>query len=375
MLNINTIPYGILVACFMFLPEIVSAQEPKSNATIDKIYRDWEARWESIGMADYRVHGSELIPKGSRSREGKILPTEDIEREEGFRFVLDLRLQRHRLEPYSDVINFETGILEEKRYSIVVFNGSEVKWFVPPKDEDHDDVVGKAGIIEGNMRAQGFQQEYWPLFFGHGSVPAFSIVHALPGRYHVTPDREDVEIRGTARWKGRPCVLLRRLPTKIGVETYDEYWIDTSRNSAIVRSTSHANGKVITDIQIQYEETDYGWMPKNWTLGRYTRGGETIMFKRMNIQSRKFNPKLSDDVFEINFPRGTPVNVSTYEGHPDHVFSPIPANTTSYIEGEINPFSWTWLLFIGIAIGVLVIACLLVLRRYSFSLKHKEDNS
>jgi len=82
---------------------------------------------------------------------------------------------------------------------------------------------------------------------------------------------------------------------------FDEYWIDTGHDGAVVRWVRYMGGDVATKIDADYRHVDGGWQPAGWTATIFLSDNRKIILAthRLQVTAYRANPELSDDQFDI----------------------------------------------------------------------------
>jgi hypothetical protein len=365
---------GLLCACLALasgpLPPGRAQNKPLDQRII-KVLSDWEKRKNNATSVRYVLHGELVIPKGCNTDDfGNPLvpatPGHDISRPCNTIFLFDFSTGRFRIESSRQSYSSRT----EQSYPIVshaCFNGSVVR--VENPREANTSSVHSPGpndpdvaIFTGNLAGFRFEPENHPLFFAHGIVPTAE-QQIIAGRFKEKLNAGYLHIHGTGMHAGRPCLILRTETLQLADSTFDEFWIDGSRESAVVRSTSFAGNKPSTDTVIEYGKTPKGWLPKNWTFTSFLRG-KTHRVWRMKVDELTLEPSFGDADFDIEIRPGMRVREVHFPDSPNPLYVPHP-ETTDYIQRESQIGSalfrslglrsrWLW-----IGLGLCVVAAVL----------------
>lgn len=324
----------IIVVCAVatgLLPVRLTADEPSPDPRLEKILADWQKRRDRIKTIRYRVSGEVTLPKGTfrDPNTGQALgpetPPHDISWPKNITLLLDFTTNRHRLEENEQPYSQSQKKSVPPRVTTTVFDSKEL-WSlslrptdVPPNPNNPD-----VSIVSGNMRGLAFSSEYWPFFLGHGVVGLITQQHILPGRMSFTPKTDVYHVQGDGNYANRACVVLRTQTQEYGSAVWDELWVDLGRESAILRQVAYANGKIVTDIQIDYQETRGGWLPQSWTISHARNNGQVFSFRRMRVDELEVDPAVSDADFRVDVKKGMIVQRMSYPGSPDDITSPNP---------------------------------------------------
>jgi hypothetical protein len=226
-------------------------------------------------------------------------------------------------------------------------------------------------IVSGNLRGQSFPCYYWPLFVGHGTIPTL-LGHVLPGRLRVQPDAELLFVHGRGIHAGRNCVVLRTHAVQFSTTSFDEFWVDPARDSAVLRLACYAGGHPASDLEIAYQETSHGWLPQRWTL-IVRPGGRTAQVERMRVEEVTINPPCTDAAFRVDIKPGMRISETKFGGSPDQLGIPPTLEEKTHRvadDGRWNPivdgveqarrwtdYAWWGLLaLLGAGLGLWVLA-------------------
>jgi hypothetical protein len=286
---------------------------------LDKVLADWQKRQNRFQTVEYRVEGEHAIPKGAYSvlsralsgegPNGHPIPAEELTAPASFTILLDFARGRHRLQSREVAFNLDSGNLATQ-VRTCVYDGTFWKNLVP-KNENSAMAPGtpEMGVVSGNLKNQQFETMIFPIFFGHGRLYILE-EGILPGKLRLHQDPNYLYIHGNGVQDGCPCLILRTQVLQLGNRRFDEYWVDTARDSAILRYLAYSDDQPITAIAIQYRELHEGWWPESWHWTEFDRG-KTLYFERMRVMKRRLDPPVSDGDFEMNAKPGMTVEVVT----------------------------------------------------------------
>jgi len=158
---------------------------------------------------------------------------------------------------------------------------------------------------------------------------------------------------------------MRNFPERGGTQTiFDEYWIDTGRDSAVVRQISYVNDNPMVDIEVTYQQTPQnGWLPLRWTA-TVRQGNQPIRVARLRVQEYTMDPPIDDAVFRPEIKPGMIVHETIFEDPERIVKQPAGYRppTKSYRVGpdgawnqvvngvEVKSRAWLWYTLGGFAV-------------------------
>jgi hypothetical protein len=316
---------------FLSMTGSTLADEP-TDPRLERIFADWQNRRERIKRVRYRVSGEHVLPKGSFGDPntgqplGPDSPPHDISWPKIVVLLLDFTTNRHRLEEEEQPYGQTHGQFLPKRVSTTVFDSKEL-WtqLNRPAGVRPDPKTPDVYEVSGNMRGQAFGSDYWPLFVGHGIVPLTTLGHVLPGRLLVTPEKDVYHIHGEGVYASRACVVLRTEAYEFGNKVgLDELWVDIGRESAILRQVAHSNDKIVTDIQIEYQDSRAGSLPQRWSITHAHTDGQVFSIERMHVDDLEIEPPVRDADFHVDVKPDMIVQQISIPGSPDQVTMPQP---------------------------------------------------
>lgn len=303
----------------------VGLQDPRpalaqdADPQVERVFADWKKRQTLAKSVLYRVRGERIEPKGSWpdqiGRPSGNLPAKDIVSTSRRSVLLDFSTSRYRLEKEEELYHPGT----DKLYPYVqtrVFDGIHVKSYRPRERNTHPDSgVGptdpELGIGKGDLTRLALESVNWPLFVGHGSVPS-KHRPVLLTKLTVLPDPTLFYVHGRGVHQGRPSLVLRTHSRPSG--SYEEFWVDPARDSAIVRQLWYVTNKPCTDLDIAYDNPVHRWLPSKWTFTERDNGtGKTTLVERMRVEAVTLDPQVDNAAFQIQERPGMLVAHITHE--------------------------------------------------------------
>jgi hypothetical protein len=326
----SALTIGLVWAAVSLLLVCRATAGPPPDPRLEKILADWQNRRERMKTVRYRVSGQHTRPKGTftDSYTGKSLgpeaPPHDITWPKSIKLLLEFRTSRCRLEEDEQPYSQTQGLFPPKRVTTMVFDSGELSSLnlrAPgtPADIKRPDV----SVVSGNMRGMAFRADYWPFFLGHGIV-AMTDEYILPGRFTKALDKDVYHVHGEGVFANRACVVLRTEARKHSNVTFDEYWVDLGRDSAVLRQVIYVNDKIWTDIQVNYQETRAGWLPQDWTISHTHINDVAFSIDRMHVDEVEINPMVTDADFRVEVKPGMIVRRTSVSGSPDQITIPKP---------------------------------------------------
>jgi hypothetical protein len=296
--------------CLLLLALPAAAQDVanKSQTIIDAVVSDWKDRLQRSKIVKYDAISTTVLTKEflqSESKKRKWMPR-DITLHDKVSFVLDFHGKRHRMERDSESFNITRGMVDRTKRQIV-FDSKSARGFnksfengvevIRPDDPDLliDEHTWQNLQVDANLA---------PLLAGHGVVlipPRLEIT--FKNMSEATSISESVYLHGTGVHDGRPCVVLRTTPTSAGAASFEEYWIDPARRSALVRKINWMSGCPALEWNIRYANTAIGWLVDSWTrVHRIPGNGSsitTVSHSQWKVEGRAIDYPVSEDDFRL----------------------------------------------------------------------------
>jgi hypothetical protein len=91
---------------------------------------------------------------------------------------------------------------------------------------------------------------------------------------------------------------------------FEEYWVDTARDSAVVRHITYSNSKPINDMTVRYNKSAHGWLPSSWRWTVYLQG-RTLYTEDMRVEQFTPDPAVTDADFQMGIEPGMVVEERT----------------------------------------------------------------
>jgi hypothetical protein len=318
--------------------------------TLSQIIRDWQARQRLAQVVECQVQGTQTI---TADRYGPQDPKEDITFPLKARCLLDFSQGRLRkeLETYHNWY-----VIEEQEgeflpfYEIRVYDGREFAVARPrEKNPLPTTLKGKDQVeilYDTKDREMTFSFLDYPIFLGLGHISSEGKNWPVPGKLAIPLRQEDWILIGHRLWKERDCWIVRNRASR----GQYEYWIDVARQSAVVRCLDRVQGKIWRELDIDYQTTQWGWLPAGWRYIAYSFQKDR-MDELTEVQVVKWmpHPKVTDADFQIALERGRVVE--KYEGkHRKALYRVGPKGELSPYTAEL-PSTWKkygWFIWIGI---------------------------
>lgn len=370
-------PTLLLVAGACAGPLTPSAHgQPTASVGVEGILRDWEGARRRHPQVRYTIIGKVEYKKSEGY--GDLVPA-DADRPFRATVTIDFDRRMTRIDIRHDIPSRDGFVTED---GIRTYNGDAYQTHVPRGLNQLGTSQAELVLARGPMREITVEPFLWPPFLSHGVVP--TVVHSLhQNDLPFTHDPDEFLLHGTANINGRPSIILRGNPINAPMAASDEYWVDTARGSLVTRYARYRQQKPLIRLDVQYQQTDGAWVPKDWTLTS-TPKGQVFSIHRLTVQKFELVPNVPESDFTIpvtpgmilmtiNYPaRGIGLNPdypanATYQVEPDGTWRELNAVGHMTAEGERLPpersgRKWWWIGGVAVAV-VSLILCFLFWRR------------
>jgi hypothetical protein len=156
-----------------------------------------------------------------------------------------------------------------------------------------------SGFFQGLV----FEAMQSPLFWGMGIVfgadRPFSI-HQL----NASIDAEKYRVHEILR-DGNGTRVIVRSYLDPNADIYVEYVIDIDKDCAVTAKTMKSNGRLYSELNAVWSQTDRGWQPATWMESIYRPDGTLLIAGDCKVVESVCAPDLRDVEFHINVSPGT----------------------------------------------------------------------
>jgi hypothetical protein len=157
--------------------------------------------------------------------------------------------------------------------------------------------------------------------------------------------------------------------------TPTRYWLAPDKEYVVRRIRDVGAFQVARQTDIRYRRDEaVGWLPTDWTLTEYGRGGRALVTTTVTVAAVRLNEPVPDETFRVTFPPGTLVSDSatskSYRIGPDGTRREEDLAALMRSGDETTPagplFPWRRVLVVGLCLAVglgVLLAVWLRLRR------------
>jgi hypothetical protein len=355
--------FSLMVSNFLALVALVlfcghSWAEEKDS--LKRVMIAWQNRRDAIHTVRYRIKGNVVIPKGTYNGETELatavkedLPSKDYEYPQEISLLIDFAKNRVKLDVSRQL--FHAELAEFKPYrGVSVFDGSK---FTSSSLEDPNAIDAYVTPPE-LYKSVFFELDEYPVLLGHGILDSEL---TDPRDLLKSPNENEFIVLSHALCNNRECVIVRRTKP-VGPKFADDYWVDMSRGSAVLRWQRYNGACLASSLDIDYQQTPQGWFPLSWTGSQFRyvtklKRGETppLQFtSHMRVTELLLNPDVSSEEMQFNLKPGMIVDVSAKD-NAFHLYSVQPdGSLTPFIEH--NSHRWLFAAIIGFSLCLIIIS-------------------
>lgn len=281
---------------------------------LKKVLDDWQKRQHRMETIEYQVIGEHIVPQGAytaltqslgKSPKNRVVPSEETRTPISFTLLLDFVKGRHREESKMATFALDSGKVSSN-LGTVTFNGYLEKEFTPKEQNpERGPSQPELSITSGNIVAAFPCSAAYPIFFGHGRIVIAGTEEMTYGKLRNKPDPAHLYIHGTGVQDERKCLIVRTRTLKAGSgTTFQEYWVDATRESAIVRYIDYSDDKPRIEMTMHYRELirgdeSLGWFPDSWRWTLF-QNEHTMYTEEVRVEKVRANPAVTDADFDLD---------------------------------------------------------------------------
>jgi hypothetical protein len=281
-----------------------------TDEVLNRIVQDWEQRQTRISRVKYVLSGETLIPAGALNFLKTMMdeppagdvPAREYRYPQHIKLSLDLDNDRVRKDVKREIFS----IPDVKYYAdiaVTTYDGKRVYVFKPREKlaaagRDLEKYAADLELQKSEGQNFFFHYVEYPIYWAHGLMMEMDV------RSLRRPiNRAIYKVHGEAEHEGRACVILRSAPQPRGKANYSEIWVDTARDSAVLRYVFYSNGEESTAYEIDYQETSHGWLPRSWVVSKYgdKQDGVRLLSEshRFEVTALEIEPQFHEDLFRV----------------------------------------------------------------------------
>lgn len=298
---------------------------------VRRVAEDWRARQEAVRAVRYVATGTVTVPRGAQNATMAVLggsandspgsagedyPAQDVVFESRRVWLVDFQRGLIRKEAQEHLWD-----VPAKRFNpvhrIVVFDGDTVT--------EHRPQNGGRGVNRVfQYRETANTPEYIlyspdrkskmvslceitdvPVYLAHGIVMPERFPQGVGTPVDLSEFRVYQKTRSSEGVWGRVVLRkVRRPATTRRPALIDQFDVDLTRGSALLRHATYAGEKPGRDVEIQYQRTDVGWLPQGWVVTTYDPSGKVTLSEECRIVELTIDPRADDSQFTFDLPPG-----------------------------------------------------------------------
>lgn len=302
--------FGILAA-----PAGGQVYADDSSPDLKKILRDWEFRRKQTRSLYYRLTGRGVIPKGTfvglydlpPELKGRKFPTTDYSFDTTVVLSIDFVKHLARSELQREMFDTSKAIFTPY-HKIKLYDGERVKARSPRETNTSDKAPlseAQPDLWEDIGHRNFFAHQAFPLFFAHGRF-----FRGEPDPTKLDDSLDPALFRGVGfgEHEGRRCAIVRATVDERS-RRVDEFWVDESRRSAVVRWVHYPSAKPIFNSNVRYPVNPAALWPEScdWTWYNTGKGSVRSSYS-LKVVDFKLNPDLQPGDFRAEPTPGTVVS-------------------------------------------------------------------
>jgi hypothetical protein len=312
-----------LSLCFGLAVESAIAQE--SSHDLKMILSDWQRRRERTRTARYVLEGEMLVPKGAFNGEHELyglpapelgdIPKADRTLPVKLTLVFDSQNNRLRKEKREQAFRIGPGMFSPN-YCVQVFDGKSTKSYMPKADNesekfkrgqrDPDLFIVKQGV------SVGLDFGDYPLLLSQGIVRPWPLGLSADQLLPAPSLEQEIRVHSHGVLRESDCLILRSTESKDAYKVYDEFWIDPTRESAVVRAERYQRGRLSKRVDTRYQETGHGWLPESWTYTLFKDEDPDRFWATQTLRVKEYaiNERVSPTLFDFDMRPGMLVTIA-----------------------------------------------------------------
>jgi hypothetical protein len=240
--------------------------------------------------------GESELPKELR---GAIVPAEDFASKRRLTLLLDLAQDRMREETVEAIFNVTKGKFHP-HHTTRVYDGINCKDAAPRKLNTTADFAPERldfDVLIMPKSPPRLNIEALPVFLACGILPDDALLDCR--RLRPPPDMKAFHVHAAeARIDGHSCMVLRTQPADSAWGDFMEYWVDLSRDSAVLRCAQYRQGAAVSMVNMDYAQGPSGWQPKRWTATLYF-SGKLFRASTLSVDQYELNPRVEARDFDV----------------------------------------------------------------------------
>lgn len=317
---------GVFLAIVIFVvTSTASCRATDDEAVLARIKAAWTERANAVGKVRYHLSGSVTYLPGSLVPSGDpLLSPDDKSAANGLP-------EREATQPVRVVWTFDfpnsmfrkeshdwSLLLDQRTYRPIVrtdvFNGTELKGLIPREANTGGGHV--PGLLDADFEIGSETKVPWffyaadmPVLYAHG-VFQFLPTRLRDGRLSVLPPLK--VLLEDATTSDEHVVVLSAKIEKPGskdasLEHEHRFWVDLSKNAAIVRWEDRFRSGVAKRFTAQWREHGQHWLPESWTFTKFdVMNTETkvALLYHYHVEQVDVEPDVTPADFDVQYGPG-----------------------------------------------------------------------
>jgi hypothetical protein len=305
---------------------LLAAQPPAGDTKVQKVLDDWKARREAVRGIRYTLTGKYEEHGAKRAENLPARPPSKLT------VLLDVTGKRFRQEKENHILS-HAGDRYITRATTLAYDGKAHHASIPRAINELGPDNPNAVITKGNLTHQAVDSDVWPLLMAHGFVPTVER-SPRPDRLPADYTTEDFDPPVAGEHEGVKCVVLKTGNAITTPPLRDALWIDPARASAVLRYVYYSGRNPFFRLDVEYQRTPHGWLPKAWTHAQYS-GPRLASTTRWVVDRFEVEPATTPEDFTLPIPPNSVVWEVEYP-EPGRGLDPHKPGTTKYVTDEFG---------------------------------------
>jgi hypothetical protein len=299
---------NVLVLALAVLAGIGDAGAATPDEEFDRAIDALERRYQIAKRAvRYELEGTATVPRGRYSRAAPELippdagdfPREDYQYRVKRNVLLDFEKGRIRREYREEILNGDRLIFTPW-YGVEMFDGRSITKYTPRAENSSSDYSPPEFqpelSVDGKRVGLILSPNEEPLLLAHARFPTKDAPGTLT-RLRAPLNRKLLRYHGYGALQGRECVVLRTAQLDDAEETYEEYWIATDWDGAVLRSRLMLGDSELRRTEVTYQMVAGTWLPDRATVRSFNRDGSMDIAHDLRIAASVIDPPVKDSDF------------------------------------------------------------------------------
>ncbi len=257
-------------------PALYAQISPKDQPMVDKILADWQARYKTLEAIEYIIEGT-----GERVSKNRVL-------KEKLRYEILFETSTRKLK----IKHISSNLIESRTQ---IYDGKYVQTFLPPEYKQGKDKMDRF-ITTVPFPLGTLDADVIPVFAAHGIIAIGEDPALRPFNLEMRSSFDTLSVLGHKMFDNKDTIILSDYTADLQPGRRQEFWIDPTDRSCLLRYQEYYGGKLSSDFQIKYQKLRDSeiTLPESWVFVNYK---SFIVLK--NNESESGNKTMIVDIDDI----------------------------------------------------------------------------